>query len=73
MARNLISGPILTRLGQMWAKQNLFRGFYLYQYLDIFQSIILMQLKGKLMKKTWNNGEKTNFRPDFGLNLVQIS
>ena len=35
MARNLISGPILTRLGQMWAKQNLFRGFYLYQYLDI--------------------------------------
>ena len=25
-----------------------------------------MQFNGKLMKQTWENGEKTNFEPDFG-------
>ena len=26
-----------------------------------------MQLTGKLMNQTWENGEKPNFGPDFGL------
>ena len=30
MAKNLISGPILARLAQIWAPQIFFRGFYLY-------------------------------------------
>ena len=33
MAKNLVSGPILVPLVQIWS-QNIFRGFYLYQMLQ---------------------------------------
>ena len=36
--------------------------------LDIVASHHCMQVQGKLMNKTWENGKKTSFGPDFGLN-----
>ena len=34
--------------------------------LDIVPSYHYMQFKEKLMNQTWENGKKTNFRPDLG-------
>ena len=35
--------------------------------LDIVASYHCMQFKEKLMNQTWENGEKTNFGPNFGV------
>ena len=55
MAKNLISGPILTRF---------FRGFYYYKMLDIVASYHCIKLQRKRMTQTQENGKKHHFRPD---------
>ena len=50
MAKNLVWGPILAPLTQIWA-QKFFRGFYMYQMLDIVANYHCMQVQGKLMTK----------------------
>ena len=51
MAKNLISGPILDCLAQIWVP-------------NIVASYHWMQLQGKGMIQTQENGEKTRFEPD---------
>ena len=65
MTKNLILGPILAHLTQIF-----FCGFYHYYQLDIVPSYHPMQFKGKLMNQTWENGKKPNFGPEFGPHLV---
>ena len=52
---NLILGP-----------QIFFCEFYLYYTLDIVASYHCMEFQGKLMNQSLENGEKSNFGPDFG-------
>ena len=44
--------------------------FYLCKEIDMVPSYHTMQIKGKLMNQSWENGEKPNFRPNFGANLA---
>ena len=62
MAKKLILGLILTSL----CSQFFFRGFHLYWMLDMVASYHCMQFHGKLLNKTWENGTKPSFGPDFG-------
>ena len=51
MVKNLVSGPILHPLAQIWA-YFFFHGFYLHWMLHIVASYHCMQCQGKLMKLT---------------------
>ena len=51
--------------------KNFFRGFYLYQMLDIVISYRCMQFQEKLMNQTWKNGKKTFLGPILA-HLAQI-
>ena len=61
MAKDLISGLILT------PSHKLFRGFYLYQQLEIVPSNHPMQFPQKLLHQISEDGKKANFGPNFGL------
>ena len=43
--------------------------FYLYLMLYIVANYYCMQIQGKLMYQTWENGKKTSFGTNFGLSL----
>ena len=64
MTKNLISGPILVCLPQIWAAKN-FHKFYLYEWLDIAPSYYAMRFKGKLISHTRESRKKPNFGPEF--------
>ena len=49
MAKNLVLGPILAPLDQIWAPKNFVHGFYFYYMLDIVASY-----QGKLITKLEN-------------------
>ena len=49
MAKNLVLGPILVPLDQIWAPKNFVHGFYFYYMLDIVASY-----QGKLITKLEN-------------------
>ena len=67
MAKNLILDLILACLDQIWVPHFFFFcGFYFYLLLEIVPSYHPRQFKGKLKNKTWENGKKTNLRPNFG-------
>ena len=51
MAKNLLSGPILAPLAQIWA-QKFFYEFYLHYILGTVSSYHYMQFQGKLMNQT---------------------
>ena len=61
MTKNLILGPILVRLDQVWPP-NFFLWFYRF-WLDIVPSYHSIQFKGKLMNQTWEHDEKPTFEP----------
>ena len=68
MAKNLVSGPILTPSDQIWVPKFFFHEFYLYYMLDIIvASYHRMQFQGQLMNQTRENGKKPSFRTNFGL------
>ena len=52
MAKNLLSGPILAPLAQIWA-QKFFYEFYLHHILGTVSSYHYMQYQGKLMNQTF--------------------
>ena len=52
MVKNLVSGPILAPLAQIWAPKKFFQGFYFYYMLHIVASYHCMQLQGKLTNQT---------------------
>ena len=54
MAKNLISGPILARLVQIWAPKIIFQGFHIYYMLNTVASYHCMQFQGK----RWSNLNK---------------
>ena len=62
MVKNLVLGPTLATLDQIWAQ----KFFYLYYMLDIVASYHCTQLQGKLMNHTWENAKKTSFGTNFG-------
>ena len=51
--------------GQNLVPKNFFRGFYLYQMLDIVISYRCMQFQEKLINQTWKNGKKNFFWAQF--------
>ena len=65
MAKNLIWGPILAHVAQIWCPKFLFCGFYLHWILDIVASNC-MQFQGKRMIQPQENGKKPNFGPGLG-------
>ena len=65
MAKNLISGLILTHLIQIWAPKKFFVGFTSTRSW-IVASYNYMQFQGKLMIQTQENGKKPHFCPDLG-------
>ena len=66
MAKKTSFGTDFGPFGQNLVPKNFFRGFYLYQMLDIVISYRCMQFQEKLMNQTWKNGKKTFFGPNFG-------
>ena len=54
MTKNLILGPLLTHLVDIW-RPKFFRKFYLYNYLNIVPGYHPRQFKGKLMTQTGKN------------------
>ena len=57
MAKNLISGLILSRLAQIWAPKFFSVGLTSTELLDIVSSYHRIQFQGKLMIQTQENGE----------------
>ena len=58
-----------VRFWSLWhkfASKKLFRGFYLYCMLEIVTSCHFMDVQGKQMNQTWEDGKKPSFGPDFG-------
>ena len=51
-------GPNFDQFGPNLGPQIFFRGFYLYQMLDIIANYHCMQFQGKLMNQTWENDKK---------------
>ena len=66
MAKNLVLGPILATLAQIWALKTFFCGSYFYYVLEIVARYHCMLFQGKLINKTWENGKKPSFGSDFG-------
>ena len=64
--RKLSFGPDFGLFWPKFGSQNFFCGFYLYYMLYIVVSYHCMQFQGKLMNKTWENGKKPSFKPNFG-------
>ena len=58
-------GPDFGAFSPIWAPK-FFRELYVYWYIDIVPIYHLMQFPGKLMNRTWENGEKPNFGHNFG-------
>ena len=56
MTGNLILGPILSRLTQIWSLEDFLEALPL--LVDIISNYHHMQFKGKLMNQTWENGKK---------------
>ena len=52
--------------------KNFLHGFYLFYMLDIFASYHCMQLQGKLMNQTWENGKKPLVLEPISAHLAQI-
>ena len=63
--RNLRKWQKNLVLGLNLGPKIFFHEFYLYYMLDIVASYHCMQLQGKLMSQTWENGKKPSFRTNF--------
>ena len=57
MAKNLILGPTVAHLVQIWAQKIFFVGFTSKVMLDIVVSYHCIQFQGKLMIQNQENGE----------------
>ena len=66
MVKNLVSGPILAPLDQIWALKIFFHRFDLYYMLEIVASYHSIQFQGELINQTRENSKKPSFGPNFG-------
>ena len=58
--------PNFSSFGPNVDSQKFFRNFYLYCMLDLFASYHCLQIQGKLMIQTQENGVKSHFGPNLG-------
>ena len=59
MWKNLILGPVLACLPQIWNHKFFFLEFYFNELLNIVRSYYQIQFKVRVMNEAWENGKKS--------------